>query len=474
MSKFIQQRQYGVPTKLLGLNPASVATKAIGSGLEGVTNTIKSGTEIINNDLTGSNSNVFGIQNNAAMGNNKGSIMGKSFSNSTWQNLRDDVRDSVSSVGNKFTGTVGSIGGGITGGLGGGVAGSIFGLKGALVGSALGSVIGSRIGEEKGSAAFSHYSDTINNQDQRNYSIMTNVGGIAKNLGGFAKDMRYLAKRNYKSFLKPAINIGVTGAVAGYAVDKAITHDAKKIGLMPQNPNSSQPQQPQPQVVPQQRQYVAIAPICSAVGKGAKAVGNYLKWNKKSIATTAALSAALPAVGYAFQRKAYMDSIKNTSPQNGYVSTEVTQPQFIMATNQQQVNQQQPVQTRQFTVINSGLIKQGATLAGGLLKQGASQAGNLAKKGAIGLRDWVTQPKKAGYLAEKMKIVGNASGNQYTKNVANFISNHPNVAGAGLVVGGMKLSQAAINTGSKVAKSTIGAFDKNAYQYQNQQNQMVQ
>lgn len=334
----------------------------------------------------------------------------------------DDLKENTAAAGNAVTGAAGGITGGIAGGIGGAVGGGILGKlnnkgpkiggigtgKGALIGSLVGTVAGSMIGKEKGSTVFS---ETSNEQNQRNYSVMKN--GI-----GFVKDIGVLAKQNWKPMAKTAINWGGIAAGTGYVTDKLITRDAKKIGLMPENPNVSQPSQ--------QRQY--------GVGSVLGRVGNYVKNNKMAVGL-GVVSGVTPAIGYLGQRKAYLNATRE--PQQTAVP--------ISSVDQQ----------KQFGNIGN-FIRTGAQKGLGLIK------------------GMVYNPEGAAEYTKQVVNIGKNSKNPYTKAVGDFMTNHKVITGTAVGLGSWEAMGVLGGAGDKITRKALGTVDKNAYQYQNLQNQQIQ
>jgi hypothetical protein len=92
----------------------------------------------------------------------------------------------------------------------------------------IGTVVGGMQGQEKGSSLFSQV-------EENNNSIMQKEFGVGREAINFAKTTgKYLWEKK-KPLAKQAVVWGGGGVAGTYVADKLITHDAKKIGLMPSN-----------------------------------------------------------------------------------------------------------------------------------------------------------------------------------------------------------------------------------------------
>ncbi len=130
-------------------------------------------------------------------------------------------------------------------------------------------------------------------------SRMYSISSGLKNVARFGREVVGAAGGKTK-IGKTLVGMGMAGAatgLVGYATDKAITADARKIGLMPQK----------------QKTYSG-ASVLSKSGDFLKRMGKHAisKENLKSVGGWAAFG-VVPAVGYAAQRKQYKDQQKAAS-----------------------------------------------------------------------------------------------------------------------------------------------------------------
>lgn len=251
---------------------------------------------------------------------------------------------------------------------------------------------------------------------------------------------------------KTMIGLGTMGAIttgASYAVDKAITADARKVGMMP-GKNS-----------PQQKAYtVPVNPVMSKIGNYAKKGVKYT-FSKKNLLGGGNLLvagfAATPAIGYLSSRAQYKDQLKQQS------NTASQKPATPIVTQQK-----------------SYAIPAAAT---GSLMKGIKSVGKTLKKP---FKNWAGMKTITGGAAS-LSSFGNfgrreiqayggrlAKGNHaWSKKAGNWILANPNKAnlvGAGI---GSVMVGGSLNAAEKLSKKAIKAVDKDAFAYEKYQNQQV-
>lgn len=295
--------------------------------------------------------------------------------------------------------------------------------KGALVGMGVGAVLGGMHGNEKGSSLFSQ-------TEENNDSVMQKEFGVGREAINFAKTTGKFLWEKRRPIAKQAVIWGGVGMAGTYATDKLITHDAKKIGLMPNNNQ---------QTVQNQNSQKQFG-VGSVLQKTWKYTGGLIKENPKETIGAAGFMGAMSAIPYLSQRGQYMRSKRTAS-----------QPQ-----PQQQIQQQQ----KQFGV--GGVLRRGAGAAVGGLKA----VGNMIK-------GFVYDPKRGTQISKDFQRIGKQNNSVWAQKAGNWVENHKAVAG----VGGAAATMASfefMRPGEKITKSILNKADKNAFQYEKQQNQAVQ
>lgn len=282
---------------------------------------------------------------------------------------------------------------------------------------------------------------------QRQYSFIS--PGVIKGAKGLVKDVKPLLwNKGTKKFLKTGLVFGGTMGTAGYAVDKAIQHDAKKIGM------------PLSQPVQEERQFaIPTSSIMKGLGKGLKTTGKFLKDNKYPILGASAM-AAIPSIGYLSERQQFKDQIASTG---------------------------QPQQ------------KQYAAL-GGVMKIVRSQAGNIGKgaKNLLGstkksFRPIMDHPgqtilgaanklasfggfgrKEVAKFGQDLHAAGMKSGNTWTQKAGKFIVDHPKTSLLGALPVATAATKVSYDASEKLVRKTAGALDKDAFAYEKSKNQVIQ
>lgn len=255
---------------------------------------------------------------------------------------------------------------------------------------------------------------------------------------------------------KTLIGLGTGGALmsgASYLSDKAITADARKVGMMPKknsaNQTSSVP------VSTQQRAYAIPAGTSSVLSKAGTYAKKGIKYtfskkniNKGSVGMAATM-AAIPAIGYLSSRAQFKDQIKN----------------------QQSVSTSVPTQQRAYA-IPAGAVKSTMGTVGKFsrkpfknwdgMKTITGGAAKFASFGNYGKRE----------IAAYGQRLANGS-NKWSKATGNWIVKNPNKAnlvGAGI---GTAVVSSAWQGGEKLTKKALNKVDKDAYAYEKHQNQQV-
>lgn len=307
------------------------------------------------------------------------------------------------------------------------------------------------------------------------------VPAVSRGLSGFGKKLATNAKsfaKNAKSFGKEAIGAvgtkggengtgigkvgktmigmattGVITAGAAYAVDKGITADARKIGMMPEKSEK-------------QRSYAMPAATSSVMSKA----GTYLKkgtkyaFSKKNLLNKDHLFmgafAAFPAAGYLGQRAQFKSQMKNQDNQgNSTPGSNVIQQQ---TSSYQQKSYAAPTTFLKSTMSNVAAKGKGLFKNWDGMKTITGGAARLSSFNMYGKREIQAYGQRL------------AKGNHaWSKKTGKWIQENPNkanLAGAVIGAGAVKASW----TGAEdLTKKALNKVDKDAYAYEKHQNQEV-
>lgn len=313
------------------------------------------------------------------------------------------------------------------------------------------------------------------------------VPAVSRGLSGFGKKLATNAKgfvKNAKGFGKEAINaVGVKGgengtgigkigktmigmattgvitAGAGYAIDKGITADARRVGIMPAKSEK-------------QKSYAMPAAASSVMSK----TGTYLKkgtkyafskqnlWKKDHLFIGA--FAATPLIGYAAQRAQFKGQQKNQESQNP------------TSASQGPSNYQQKSYAVPSTFLRSAMTK-ASTAGKGMIAKAGTASKDLLKKwdGSRTITGGVAWLSSFGMLGKKnIQAYGQrlAKGNHaWSQKAGKWIQENPNKANlAGAVIGAGAV-KASWTGAEKLTKKALNKVDKDAYAYEKHQNQEV-
>lgn len=253
---------------------------------------------------------------------------------------------------------------------------------------------------------------------------------------------------------KTLIGLGTGGALmsgASYVTDKAITRDARKIGMMPKKNSVNQAP-----MVSEQKAYAIPAGASSVlsktgayVKKGAKYT--FSKKNLKGNAGFAAAFAAFPAVGYLSSRAQFKDQVKSQQAQATPSAVSTQQKAYA---------------------IPAGAVKSAMGTVGKFFKKPFKNwdgmktitggAAKLASFNNFGKREIASYGQR---LAKGNNKWAKATGNWIVKN-----PNKANLVGVGI---GTAAVSGAWQGGEKLTKKVLKKVDKDAYAYEKYQNQQV-
>lgn len=281
-----------------------------------------------------------------------------------------------------------------------------------------------------------------------NRGTIKGISEFAKNAKGFGKDLgKVIWKR--KNTLIGGVMAGGTLAGSSYLADKFVQKDMKKSGMT----------LPRQQVI-QQKQYTSVGGILKATGKTLKGAA---KKNKLLIGSMAAFGALPVVTGYAANKQQLKDQINAT--------------------------QEQPKQ-RSYSIMNlvKGVGKSLRT-RGRAVGQSVTKTGQSMKKGWNNFKShpgqsslgWISNNiafaggrKGVAKFGQDLSKQGIKSGNKFTKAAGDFIQTHPKTALAASIPVGLGTMSLTWDKGEKLTKKGLKKLDKNAYAYQDSQNQEVQ
>lgn len=252
---------------------------------------------------------------------------------------------------------------------------------------------------------------------QRGYSSIGSIlKGVGKNAAGFGKDMGKLVANHKKSLIVGTAS-GATLGASSYLTDKAIQADQKKS---------------------EQKEYSAGS-VLKSIGKGA--------WNNKGKLIFPAAIGALPAIGYVTDKKIKSDMANEVSS--------------ATATNKEKKFSIPVSLLRPLAGMRKGLrtfkSHPGQSILGGV--------SNITGGGGT---------KGVKNIGKEISDIGEKSGNAWTKSLGKGIQKNTKTALVASVPVGLGIMGATWGTGEKVVNKTARAADKNAFKYQDSQNQQIQ
>lgn len=263
---------------------------------------------------------------------------------------------------------------------------------------------------------------------QRGYSgIGSILKGVGKNAVGFGKDMGKLVSNHKKSLIIGTAS-GATLVASSYLTDKAIQADQKKSG---------------------QKEYSAGS-VLKSIGKGA--------WNNKGKLIFPAAIGALPAIGYVTDKKIKSDMANEVSS--------------ATATNKEKKFSTARILSKGLT---KGLSKMKQGFGG--MKKGWETFKSHPGQSILGGVSNITGgggTKGVKNIGKEISDIGEKSGNAWTKSLGKGIQKNTKTALAASVPVGLGIMGATWGTGEKVVNKTARAADKNAFKYQDSQNQQIQ
>lgn len=263
---------------------------------------------------------------------------------------------------------------------------------------------------------------------QRGYSgIGSILKGVGKNAAGFGKDMGKLVANHKKSLIVGTAS-GATLGASSYLTDKAIQADQKKS---------------------EQKEYSAGS-VLKSIGKGA--------WNNKGKLIFPAAIGALPAIGYVTDKKIKSDMANEVSS--------------ATATNKEKKFSTARILSKGLT---KGLSKMKQGFGG--MKKGWETFKSHPGQSILGGVSNITGgggTKGVKNIGKEISDIGEKSGNAWTKSLGKGIQKNTKTALAASVPVGLGIMGATWGTGEKVVNKTARAADKNAFKYQDSQNQQIQ
>ena len=261
--------------------------------------------------------------------------------------------------------------------------------------------------------------------------------GRTVNLHKYEKDSTGLSKVG-----KTLIGLGTAGVIGtgvSYGVDKAITLDARKQGIMLSRDNSDA----------QQKSYAIPSSVMSKTGNLLKKGVKYT-FSKKNLLNSdvkfMAAFGAVPALGYLAQRSQHKQQIKNQESTQSPVN------------NVQQKSYAAPVVARSVAKSGRKIFKNWDGMK--------TITGGAARLGSFGM-----------YGKREIQAYGQrlAKGNHaWSKKTGKWIQDNPNKANLAGVAIGLGTINAVWKGSENLTKKALKKVDKDAFAYEKHQNQEVQ
>lgn len=278
--------------------------------------------------------------------------------------------------------------------------------------------------------------------------------------GKLVKDMISAAGGTGKAG-KAVLGLGSAGLATGltsYAIDKAQTADARKIGMMPPRRENLQ-----------QRSYAAPS-VLSKVGNYAKKSGKYLvsKDNLKKSAGWAAIG-ALPVAGYLGDRAQFkgqqreQENIASQPQQRSYAAFNLGSMAKSARGYIKNMNPKTIAQNAK------GYVKNMNPKTWQITKTpGQTLSGFAAKSGSM----FMIGRKEVQKFGEN--LAKNPNMGSWARKTGNFIKENPIKSNLAVGLGAGSVLTGAYGAGEKIVKKTAKAVDKDAYAYEKFKNQQVQ
>ena len=265
---------------------------------------------------------------------------------------------------------------------------------------------------------------------QKTYAAINfqQIGGLAKDIGSVAWKHRKAA------FTTAAMGAGtVTGS---YLVNKAIQHDAKKIG-MPLGGSGDAGSVMQKPEINEERTYS----ILGKMGIG----GSF---------ASGMMFAPISGMSYMKERKAFLDQ-KAASSKRSF--QEPQQPSLLSNQEQQGViNSKAPATATRTYSAATGLLVNGAKSIGrGAGSMGRTLLGFFGNVSKNNVKTW----------GQQMVARGAQSGNELTQKLGKYMLENPNNTRAGMALAGTGVFGATYAAGEKPIKGLLNKVDKNAFAY---------
>lgn len=294
----------------------------------------------------------------------------------------------------------------------------------------------------------------VQTMQQKQYAnVGSSILSFARNAKGFAKDLGPVIWKRKNDIIGGVLG-GSALAGGAYLADKYVQHDMKKSGI----------KIPEKSDAPVQKSYATIGGVLKGTGKVLK---DAVKENKGMIATLSVMGAAPVLAGYASNKAQMKDQIKATSGN----ANKNSNPQI----NKNKLNQ------KTYSIgsfIKSGWNSLKKSNFGQTVKKnyntfnahrGQSILGFISNNIAMG-----GGRKGVERFGDDLIKQGAKSGNKWTQKAGNFVKNYPKTAIAASIPIGLGVTAATWDQGEKLTKKALKKIDKNAFAYQESQNEEVQ
>lgn len=279
---------------------------------------------------------------------------------------------------------------------------------------------------------------------QRNYTFTRNLVGLGKDLGT-------IVKRNKVGFVGTTLT-GVAMGTAGYLTDKGIQKDMKNSGI-PLPPKEEKKKE---------KKYSVMSSITKSGGKflkeSGKTIGQAAKSHKTGIMMMTGLATVPTVLGYSAEKKAYKDQLEQTKGAQ-----------------------------KQYSVFGKTLGKTIKSTVSGA--KGTIQG--LGKSAKSGWKTFKSHPgqttlgsvsnlmqgggrKGVETFGKELEALGKQNNSPWSTKLGKATQKYKKTAIAASIPVGAATMAVTWDAGQKMAEGTARKLDKNAFRYQDSQNQQIQ
>lgn len=278
---------------------------------------------------------------------------------------------------------------------------------------------------------------------QRSYTFTRNLVGLGKDLGT-------LVRRNKVGFVGTTLT-GVAMGTAGYLTDKGIQKDMKKSGI-PLPPKEEK----------REKKYSVMSSVAKSSGKflkeSGKIMGQAVKSHKTGIMMMTGLTTIPTVLGYSADKKAYKDQLAQTKKaEKQYSKLGKTLGKTIKSTIGKAKGSLQDWHKD---------AKQGWKTFKS--HPGQSTLGSVSNLMQGGGRKGVEK------FGKDLEQLGRKNNSSWSTKLGQLTQKYPKTAIAASIPVGAATMAVTWDAGQKIAEGTARKLDKNAFRYQDSQNQQIQ